>query len=262
MKTTRSLQEVLFVAHFSGAPPIGVLDIADWHNCFAESYPIFQQQPPWQPIAWQDIYDNQGTPPIPQVMFNQFILPRMVLSSEDQRWSIHFQGDRVAMGWRRTEPTGQNAAYPGFEVAFETVLGFFEKFIAWWGGRISVPIAFHIAELNYFNAFPLALGGQSLKVSEIFRFITPQRDKKVLNLQCSWIEPLEDITRQARVNCSVGFGPTIDSSIAALFNFMGISKLDQSGSPDELETVFKSLHDAITNAYISAINTEIIGNQE
>jgi len=263
MSETRSLQEVLFVAHFSTAQPMTVLDLADWYKSVAEIYPVFQQQPAWEPFIWQNI-DNTaaGHQVLHQFVMNRtFLQPRIVGFSEDQRWSVHCQGDRVAMGWRRLEPTGDVAPYPGFDVVLKKVAVFMEGFRAWWLSQFGIPVAFQICELNYFNAFPFDFRGRTLRASEIFKFVTPQKGRKLAQFHASWIEPGEP-PEQARVNCLTAMGPTADCPSAAIFNFMGSAKLEQPGSPDKLRSIYGTLHDAITAAYLSTINSEIIGSQE
>jgi len=262
MSNTLSLQEVLFVAHFSAGQPLTVLDAAHWYDGLAARYPVFQQQPAWQPMIWQDIGGSAINPPgVPQLLINQTLMPRFVGISEDQRWSVHLQGDRIAMGWRRLEPTGKATPYPGFETVHDSVAVFLNDFSVWWLQRFGVQIDFQICELNYFNAFPFVLPERTLRVSEIFKFVIPQQGKTLANLNASWIEPTEG-PRHERVHCFTAMGATLDCPSAALFNFMGMAKLRQQDTLSELRSVFESLHTAITSAYIGAINTNIIGSQE
>lgn len=262
MANTRSLNEVIFVAHFSAIQPLTVLDLADWYNGLAERYPVFQQQPPWDPFIWHDFDPAAaGRPVVQQFLGNLSFVPRILGFSEDQRWSIHCQSDRVAISWRRLEPTGELTPYPGFENVCKETLTFFEEFRAWWLRRFEAPVTFQICELNYFNAFPFTIGERSLRVSEIFKFGVSRPGKRVANLNVSWIMPPEP-PRRARVQCIAAMGATADCPYAAVFNFAGSTKVERGGSPDELQSVYEDLHAAVTDAYITNINTDIIGAQE
>lgn len=263
MVNTRSLNEVIFVAHFSATQRLTVLDLADWYNNgLAEHYPVFQQQPPWPPFILHDFdAPADGRQVVQQFLRSPDFVPRISGISEDQRWTIHCQSDRVAFGWRRLEPTGELTPYPGFENVFKEAVTFFEGFRAWWLGRFDVSVAFQICELNYFNAFPFKIGERSLRVSEVFKFGVPRPGKKVANLNVSWIMPPEP-PRQARVQCVAAMGATADCPSAAIFNFAGSTKVERGGSSDELRSLYEDLHAAVTDAYITNIHTDTIGAQE
>jgi uncharacterized protein (TIGR04255 family) len=262
MSNTRSLSEVIFVAHFAATKPLTVLDLADWYNGLAENYPVFQQQPPWPPFIWHDFgAAAAGHPVVPQFFRTPDFVPRISGISEDQRWTIHCQSDRVAFSWRRLEPTGELTPYPGFESVFKDSIAFLEGFRAWWLRRFDIPVAFQICELNYFNAFPFTFETHSLRVSDIFKFGVPRPGQRIGNLNVSWIVP-EEPPHHVRVQCIAAMGATADCSSAAIFNFAGSSKVERGGSPDELHSIYEDLHAAVTSAYISNINFETIGAQE
>lgn len=262
MAETRSLNEVIFVAHFPAVQPLTVLDLADWYNSVAQRYPVFQQQPPWTPFVWQDFEAAvPGHTVVQQFFRGPDFVPRILGFSEDQRWAVNCQSDRVAVSWRRLEPTGEPTPYPGFENVLEEVLTFLEGFQAWWLGRFGIPVTFQICELNYFNAFPFKGGERPLRVSEVFKFWVMRPGKKIANLNVSWMMPPEP-SQHARVQCLAAMGATADCPSAAIFNFAGSIKIGDRGSPDELRPAYEALHVAVTDAYIATIDIETIGTQE
>ncbi len=262
MADTRSLNEVIFTAHFLAPEPLTVLDLADWYNGVAKRYPIFQQQQPWSPFVWHDFETAvPGPPVVPQFFGGPGFIPRLLGYSEDQRWAVNCQYDRIAISWRRLEPTGEPTPYPGFESVLEEVLKFLEGFQAWWLGRFGASVIFQICELNYFNAFPFKSGQRQLRVSEVFRAWIFRPGKKIANLNVSWMMPPEP-SEHARVQCLAAMGATADCPSAAIFNFAGSIKMGDRGSPDKLRPAYDALHRAVTDAYLSTINVETIGAQE
>jgi uncharacterized protein (TIGR04255 family) len=263
MAKTRSLHEVIYVAHF--ATPLTVLDTAAWYNSVSSDYPIVQQQPPWDPVVWQNVFPSEGPPPrflpVQQFIVNPTSMPRIVAFSEDQQWTMHIQHDRIVVGWRRLEPTGRIVEYPGFTTIVEKALTLLERFRAWWLMHLGTPVAFTICELNYFNAFPFIIEDRDLRLSEIFKFVVPQSRKKVAGLNASWFVQADPLS-EARVQCVMAMGATMDCPSAALFNFFGMAKLAGLGSPAELRAAYGGLHGSITSAYTESVNIEIIGPQE
>ncbi|GAA5264416.1 hypothetical protein ACOSOMT5_P0839 [Acidiphilium sp. MT5] len=262
MASSRSLYEVIFVAHFSAAQPLTVLDMADWYNGVANRYPVFLQQPPWPTFNWYDF--EASVPETPLVSPNSRsydYVPRIVALSEDQRWSVNCQSDRVAVSWRRLEPTGQLTPYPGFENVLDEVLSVFEEFQKWWHARFGVDVTFRICELNYFNAFPFKSGERLLRVSEVFKAWVFRPGKMIANLNVSWIVPPES-SKHAQVQCVAAMGATADCPSAAIFNFASSIRLGHRGSTGQLRPAYEALHDAVTDAHIATVNTETIGAQE
>lgn len=258
MDNTRSLQEVLFAAHFEAPLPLSVLDLADWRKTFERQFPLFQQQPAWDPYVWLDFHNNAiQHPHMPQISMLRSLLPRVMAFSEDQRWSIHFQGDRVAISWRRTEPTGEPTPYPGFWKVAGEALAFLESFREWWQTRFDIPVNFRVCELNYFNAFPLAAGHKT-RLSDVFKFIVPQPSKMIANLNVNWTFP-SDPPDESRVHFVGGMGVMPDCPAVAVFNFAGANKTESGGTAEELKTTYEKLHDIISDAYITTINTKITG---
>lgn len=246
---TRSLQELILAAHFQAPLPLGIMDVADWAQHFAE-YPIVQQLPIAPPM---DLANPGGTLSL-EFGSSGVTLPRILLRSADGRFTVQLQNDRFVVGWARIEPLGADADYPGFEEMIERWKELLGRFEAWALSRFQLRPQYRLAEVNYVNAMPLEYEGRKIRISEIFRFV--QSTGRPLNMfAVNWAERIYatesfDPTRNGFVNVSVGLAQAPSSVTVLAFNFTGSAIVPEG---KETPLIMGDIHDKIREIYLSAI---------
>jgi uncharacterized protein (TIGR04255 family) len=252
MPTTRSLQELVIAAHFQAPLPFTVMDLASWVQHFSE-LPIIQQLPP---LASANL-PMPGTPLQFQFAVEASPMPRMLLRTADNRYSVQLQNDRFGFGWHRTEPIGDPAEYPGFEEHREHWKRVLDQFESWTESRFQQRPAHRLIELNYNNAVPLERNGQQRRLSEIFKFVQ-LGGRKVAGFNVSWAESIYPITDKQQpskgvVNCFVGLGIAPPAVNVLAFTFTGMASVAPGV---QSEHILNDIHAKIREIYESAIITD------
>lgn len=239
---TTTLQEFVIAAHFHAPLNINVLDLADWASAFPEFSKV-QQVPPGGPV------NLMNTPGI-QFQVAGFELPRLLLTAESGL-TVQLQSDRFAFGWIRQHAIGAPAPYPGFENLVQEFKKAFVRFANWHINRLKIPPPpTRLVELAYVNMVPLEREGERLRLSDIFKFVSPGV-RKVNAFTTVWIEALSQEQDGPRVTAQVGLakGP-LDMDVLA-FNFAGLANV---GPNNDITTMINALHDRITDMYLSTMN--------
>ncbi len=245
MPVTRSLQELIIAGHFETPLSLTVIDIAKWAELFS-NFPIIQQLPslPRMEMA-------MGL----QMQFQMAVgneIPRMLLRSQDGRFSVQLQADRFAFGWHRTELLGEPSNYPGFEnirSRWDEVLGIFEK---WTLEKFHQVPRHRLIELAYNNAIPLDQNGKKKRISDIFRFVQPG-SRPVFGFSTTWTEsvyPSPSNPSVARITTQVGLSTAPPDQSVLAFIFSGAAIVEPQ---KESKEVLNDLHDKIREIYESSI---------
>lgn len=247
---TRTLQEVILAVHFRAPLPLGLLDISNWISSNPE-FPVVQELPPLPPVNIPVL----EAPLAPSFEFSVGAqLPRILLRSQDGRFSLQLQADRLAFAWSRIEPVGTVADYPGFERVLDLWTGVRTKVEAWIESRFRAKPQYRIVELNYVNAAPFEADGKQRRISDIFRFVSPGvRTVNMFNVQ--WGErvyPDDRAGQPARgmVISSVSLGQAPPAIPALIFNFAGMAQVAEG---QESNHILNDLHAKIREIYQSAI---------
>lgn len=251
--TTKTLQEVIFAAHFRTPLPLGLLDFGAWISSNPD-FPIVQELPPLSPVA-MPVFGMPQAATFEIGVAPQ--LPRILLRSQDGRFSLQLQTDRIAFAWSRIEPVGAVADYPGFDRVLETWVDVRSTFEAWATGRFRAKPQYRLVELNYMNAAPLDDGGKKRRISEIFRFVQPGvRPVNMFNVQ--WGERVYPDDRpgepaKGMIVCGASLGQAPPATSALIFQFAGMA---QVADGQETNHIIKDLHAKIREIYLSAIITD------
>lgn len=245
---TSTLQELILAAHFRAPLPLTVVDVAAWVTAFSD-FPIVQQLQPLPPA-------NLPVPGPPQFSFEinpTGVLPRMLLRTQDGRYSLQLQADRFAMGWSRIEPLGALADYPGFEAMLWRWSELLVRFEAWTQARFHLRPQHRLVEVNYANAAPLDQNGQKKRISEVFRFV--QTTGRPVNLfNTTWAESIypsidNRLTGVVTATVALGEAPPVATGVV-VFNFTGMAEVAEG---QESKHIMNDIHDKIREMYQSAI---------
>jgi hypothetical protein len=93
---TRTLQEVILAGHFRAPLSLGLLDLGSWISSNPD-FPVVQELPALPPSNIPVFGVGPQMPSFEIAMGTP--LPRILLRSQDGRFSLQLQGDRVAFGW-------------------------------------------------------------------------------------------------------------------------------------------------------------------
>ena len=254
MPTTKSLQELIIAVHFDAQIPLTVVDLADWVTYFSYDFPIIQQLPALSQVNLPTVLGPQSLQ-LQMLSVDSLPLPRMLLRSPDARYSIQLQNDRFAFGWHRTEPLGESAEYPGFEVHQQNWAEVVAKFEAWTQTRFRMRPGHRLIELTYSNAAPLERNGKKIRLSEIFTFVQPT-GRPLSAFNTSWIEnvypqsPTDLTPPRAIVTAQVAIGSAPPVQMVLGFNFSGLGAVAQD---HESTHILNDLHAKIREIYASSI---------
>ncbi|MFK4622527.1 hypothetical protein [Bradyrhizobium diazoefficiens] len=246
--TTTTLQEFVLAAHFRSPLPLGLMDLANWVNSFSD-YPLHQELPAL-PTANMPV---EG-PQMPAIQFGPGpMLPRMLLRSQDGRYSLQLQNDRLAFGWARIEPVGLPADYPGFERMLTLWTEVRSRVEDWSQSRFRARPQYRLVEINYLNAAPLAVEGKPKRISEIFRFVQPG-GRTVNGFNVQWAERVypdpEGEPLRAIVTAAVGLGQAPPAIPVLSFNFSGMATVADG---QESNHIINDVHAKIREIYQSAM---------
>jgi uncharacterized protein (TIGR04255 family) len=232
--------------------PLTVLDVANWVETFNDSGLDVQQHAalPAAPFAPGGLL-----PPMPFVIgMPGGLLPRIFLRRDDVSDYFVFQNDRIAFGWHRTDPVGEEAAYPGYDELrkqWRPLLGRFNEWLATRPIGLRPP---RLIELSYQNAFPLGgpSGGQF--VPPFFK-LAGLKDKPMTHFQLAWREVVPNASG-GYVDAMATFGAVPPAAPAFLFNFVGIAPVETQATIDDVLSAADRLHSHISGMYDAAIAEE------
>jgi uncharacterized protein (TIGR04255 family) len=245
MPTTKSLQELIIAAHFQAPLPFTVMDLASWVEHFSD-FPVVQQIPALPPAT----VPAPGPPQMQFQLVQDASLPRMLLRSSDNRYSVQLQNDRFGFGWHRTEPLGEAADYPGYEEYRKNWHAVLHHFESWTQKRFGQRPAHRLIEISYSNAVPLERAGQKRKISEIFTMV--QLAGRVIgSFNTSWMEAVYPTgPSKGTVSTVVAVGTAPPALPVLIFNFAGIAPV---AAGEQSAHILDNVHAKIRGIYESSI---------
>ncbi|MDA9499312.1 hypothetical protein [Bradyrhizobium sp. CCBAU 11357] len=246
---TTTLQEFVLAGHFRAPLPLGLMDLANWVSSFPD-FPLHQELPPL-PTANMP---TAGAPQGPAIEFGMgTMLPRMLLRSQDGRYTLQLQNDRLAFGWARIEPVGLPADYPGFERMLALWTEMRSRVEDWIEGRFRARPQYRLVEVNYLNATPLEVEGKQKRISEVFRFVQPG-GRRVNGFLVQWGERVypgpDDEPMRAVVTAAVALGQAPPAIRVLNFNFQGMATVADG---EESNHIISDVHAKIREIYQSAM---------
>jgi len=247
---TTTLQEMVMSAHFEAPLNFGVVELAGWIAAFAEEYPTLQQLPVAPPVS---------IAPMP-VQFNIMpvgTLPRVVLSSPRTNRIVQLQADRIACGWTRSQPIGDPADYPGYDVMMSTWRAILDKFHDWYAATFGGKPNIKLVELSYNNAIPALVEGRPRRMSEVFRFVQPGRTVNMF--QVIWSESLTEDENGARVAAQFAIGTALPDQKVFGFNFHGLSPATGAADDPAAVGALDALHARILDIRAAQIISDADG---
>lgn len=235
MSSSPPITELAMTVQFPALSASTVLDYADLYELFRDRFPLLQQTPRLGAIEISP--EDPTRPPSAGIQFTEVevdaLLPRLWMISSDSKRVVQFQTDRFGFNWRRTEGLSEDTAYPGYLALKEEFASLYREFSNWARRRFGDAPRPTAGDIFYVNHLPLQTDSGKKRISEAFKFFSPQSKSKIGGFQTSWMEQIEGNTPgYASLQAMAGTLP--DGTPVAVLHLAGRVLLDNAGPEPEI----------------------------
>ncbi len=203
MNEAAPIVQLLLTAQFQHpAQNLTVFDYADLREVYAE-YPVRRHVPRAGPMPVMQ--------PTTQVTEYVSDAPRLQFITEDLRWEVLFQEDRISVGWNRTSPLDEASGYPGFTAVLDRFIQEWRKLSIFLKERGGDPIAAGVGEVSYSDAFRLLnKDGTEKRMEEIFNNVKSMEEFRFNLVNINYTKIVKG-AYPAHVETNIS-GPALDPS--------------------------------------------------